>query len=126
MRNAQTAGQRIRVVIVAARRMRHAVPPHAACAPLKTAQLADQLRMIGKADLFAHERGQSLEVPRRGRHVRKAARKHTANHDPVFALIDANKGRTKEVTRLYNKLDEAEFEARKTHGARPLPLIAWR
>jgi hypothetical protein len=46
--------------------------------------------------------------------------------DPAFAMIDAHKARTKEWCRFYNKLDEAEFEAGKTHGKRPLPMIAWR
>jgi len=48
------------------------------------------------------------------------------NRDPIFALIDAHKARTKEWLRIYDKLDEAEFEARKTHGRRPWELIAWR
>jgi hypothetical protein len=51
----------------------------------------------------------------------------TANGaDPVFALIDAHKARTKEWRRLYSKLDKAELQARETHGPRPWELIAWR
>ncbi len=41
-------------------------------------------------------------------------------------MIDTHKALTKEWCRFYNKLDEAEFEARKTHEKRPLPMIAWR
>ncbi|MGB6710440.1 MAG: hypothetical protein WBE85_09845, partial [Methylocella sp.] len=37
-----------------------------------------------------------------------------------------HKARTKESCRFYDKLCEAEFEAKKTHGRRPPPLIAWR
>jgi hypothetical protein len=46
--------------------------------------------------------------------------------DPEFAMIDAHKVWTKEWCRFYNKLDEAEFEAGKTQGKRPMPMIAWR
>jgi hypothetical protein len=46
--------------------------------------------------------------------------------DPAFALIDVHKARTKEWCRLYDKLDEAEFEAGRTHGKRPWELIALR
>jgi hypothetical protein len=53
-------------------------------------------------------------------------RKAPAAIDPVFALIDAHKARTKEWCRLYDRLDTAQFQAGKTHGARPCSLIAWR
>jgi hypothetical protein len=58
--------------------------------------------------------------------TRKAPAANGAEHDPSFALIAEHKARIKESCRLYSKLDEAEFEARKTHGARPWSLIAWR
>ena len=35
--------------------------------------------------------------------------------DPVFALIDTHKARTKEWCRLYNKLDVTQFQAEETH-----------
>jgi hypothetical protein len=53
-------------------------------------------------------------------------RKAPAASGAGVALIAAHKARTKESNRLYGKLDEAEFEAKKTHGLRPWPLIAWR
>ena len=46
--------------------------------------------------------------------------------DPIFAAIDAYKARTKEMSCLYDKLEEAEFEAAKTYGRRLWPLIGWR
>ncbi|MDQ6869993.1 MAG: hypothetical protein M3178_17170 [Pseudomonadota bacterium] len=46
--------------------------------------------------------------------------------DPTFALIDAHKALVKEGCRVYDKFDKAEFEARKTHGKRPCPMVAWR
>ena len=46
----------------------------------------------------------------------KNGAKATAPVDPIFALIDAHKARTKEWSRLYNKLGEAEFEAGKHTG----------
>jgi hypothetical protein len=58
--------------------------------------------------------------------TRKALAANGAAIDPAFAAIAEHKARTKERSRLYSKLDEAEGEARKTHGLRPLPLIAWR
>jgi hypothetical protein len=56
----------------------------------------------------------------------KNGTKATAPVDPIFALIDAHRARTKEWVRLYYKLDEAEFEAAKTHGKRSSSLIEWR
>jgi hypothetical protein len=64
--------------------------------------------------------------------AKRAAHKNGANEapagipDPTFALIDAHKARAKEWLLLYSKLDEAEFQARETHGGRPPELIAWR
>jgi hypothetical protein len=46
--------------------------------------------------------------------------------DPVFAAIAEHKALQKKWHRLYSKLDEAEFQARETHGGRPSPLIVWR
>ena len=46
--------------------------------------------------------------------------------DPVFAAIAEHKALNKEWLRLYSKLDEAQLQARETHGQRPWPLIAWR
>ena len=46
--------------------------------------------------------------------------------DPIFAAIAEHKARTREWSRLYDKLDEAQFQAGETHGPRPWELIEWR
>jgi hypothetical protein len=58
--------------------------------------------------------------------TKSKTRKAPAAIDPVFAAIAEHKARARERCRLSSKLDEAEFEAKKTHGQRPWPLIAWR
>ena len=57
-----------------------------------------------------------LEKPK----ARKASAAKSA--DPVFALIDAHKARTKEWHRMDDKLVNAECEAFETHGIRPVAL----
>jgi hypothetical protein len=56
----------------------------------------------------------------------KARKAPAAPVDPVFAAIAEHRARTKVWLRLYGKLDEAQLQARETHGARPWELIAWR
>jgi hypothetical protein len=62
--------------------------------------------------------------PKRKAPAKPAARKNGANAapagipDPAFALIDAHKARTKELYRLYNKLDVAQFQGGETGGRR--------
>jgi hypothetical protein len=57
--------------------------------------------------------------------TRKGPAANVAELDPVFALIDAHKARTKEWLRLYSKLDKAQLQAGE-NGRRPWKLIAWR
>ena len=84
LRHTQTSGQRIRVVVMSARRMRDAIPPHAACAPLKTAQLTKPW-MIRERNLFAHELRQGFRLPRRGRHCPPA---HRSARKPALIALD--------------------------------------
>jgi len=56
----------------------------------------------------------------------KARKAPAAAIDPVFAAIAFHKALQKKCHRLNTKLDEAEIQARETHGLRPLELIAWR
>jgi hypothetical protein len=46
--------------------------------------------------------------------------------DPIFAMIAAHKKLTEDWQGLYDQLQEAEFDAAKEHGHRPLALISWR
>jgi hypothetical protein len=46
--------------------------------------------------------------------------------DPVFAAIAEHKRAAAACTRAYVRLDNAEAPARRKHGMRPFPLIAWR
>jgi hypothetical protein len=46
--------------------------------------------------------------------------------DPIFAMIVMHKKLTADWQGLYDQLQEAEFDAAKEHGHRPIELIHWR
>jgi hypothetical protein len=46
--------------------------------------------------------------------------------DPIFARIATHKKLTADWQRLYDQLQEAEYNAKKEHGRRPIELIHWR
>jgi hypothetical protein len=49
-----------------------------------------------------------------------------AGTDPIFAMIVMHKRLTADWQGLYDELQEAEFNAAKEHGHRPIELIHWR
>lgn len=58
--------------------------------------------------------------------ARSTAALKARSADPVFAAIAEHKRIVAAAGELQNELDLAEFEAAKTHGHRPIPLIRWR
>jgi hypothetical protein len=49
-----------------------------------------------------------------------------SKNDPIFDAIKIHQNLVRVADGLYDKLNRAEFRARKKHGSRPWPLIAWR
>jgi hypothetical protein len=49
-----------------------------------------------------------------------------AEPDPIFAMIYTHKKLRAEWQARYDRLDEAQFDAAKEHGHRPMELIHWR
>jgi hypothetical protein len=48
------------------------------------------------------------------------------SNDPIFDAIKIHQNLVRIADGLYEKLNRAEFKARKKHGSRPSSLIAWR
>jgi hypothetical protein len=71
--------------------------------------------------LIAISIADALPIAAAGRDVAAAC-----EADPIFALIEDH--RKLQATRLglWGELDDAEHEAAKEHGQRPLALISWR
>jgi hypothetical protein len=46
--------------------------------------------------------------------------------DPIFALIEDHRKLRTALGDMCEELDDAECEAQKEHGLRPIPLISWR
>jgi hypothetical protein len=65
-----------------------------------------------------------LQLPSRQAHSPAALKNNSA--DPIFALIDSHKKLQTAWSRLYDQLQEAEFNAASEHGRRPSGLIHWR
>ena len=49
-----------------------------------------------------------------------------AKPDPIFAAIETHEKLAAQGARLFDQLQEAEHEAEKEHGRRPIELISWR